>query len=80
MLVGKIVQHYQNHPSITEIKKHVNSTQDFFCGSMDSDMTLKLLKSINPNEATGEDRIPPKLIKWSAALIHRLLQMLSTAA
>lgn len=73
MAVDKIVQHYQNHPSIIEIKKHVNSTQDFSFESIDSDMTLKLLKSINLNKATGEDRIPPKLIKLSAMLIHRPL-------
>ena len=67
--VFDIKNKYKDHPSITKIKElGINKTFFEFPEATTED-TNKIIRKLNPNKATGPDRIPIKVIKASANII-----------
>ena len=73
--IDAIIDNYKNHPSIVNIKEHINSIN-----LSPLNMTLlspfeveKLLRTINVKKATGIDKIPPKLVNLSAEILSKPL-------
>ena len=48
----KVTRKYENHPSITEIKSSVETTQLFDFNSVSSDDISKIINSMDPNKKT----------------------------
>ena len=64
-----IIENYQNHPNTIKIKEIVKEKPIFNFPEATTEDINKVIKSLNPNKATGPDHIPLKIIK-------NLLQML----
>ena len=64
-----MINKYKDHPSITKIKElGINKTSFEFPEATTEDIN-KIIRKLNPNKATGPDRIPIKVIKTSANII-----------
>ena len=67
--IPEIVENYWNHPSIIKIKEIVKEKLSFDFPEATAEDINKIIKSLNPNKATGPDRIPLKIIKTAANVI-----------
>ena len=67
--IREIIENYQNHPSIIKIKEIVKEKPIFdFPEATTEDINI-IIKSLNPNKATGPDHIPLKISKTAANVI-----------
>ena len=76
VVISEIVQHYSNHSSILKIKEsfeNSHTVEQFQFDSVTTSEIYKLLKNINFKNATGTDKIPPKLVKISAEVLSQPL-------
>ena len=65
--VKNIIEEYENHPSIINIWNQTNlNVNTFDFPHAIAEEINKIIEDINPKEATGPDKIPPKIIKLSA--------------
>ena len=67
--VKQIIQKFENHHSIVEIKENINIVENFTIKEATVSDINTLLKSVNKKKATGPDNIPPKLVKLSVNVI-----------
>ena len=74
--ISKIKDTYVKHPSIIEIKKATKNETAFSFKEAAEEEILKLLKYINVKKSTGEDKLPPKLVKWAASDIYKSLTLI----
>ena len=65
--VEKILKHYENHPSIIEIKKLAKTNQSFTFPKTKTKY-IKIINSLNRKKATGTDEIPIKAIKTASKI------------
>ena len=79
-IILNIVKKYEKHQSILEINKKIlnneESSQLFTFKETSQNEVLKLFKELNINTSTGEDKIPPKLVKLAS---QYLVQPLTNA-
>ena len=54
------------HSSIQSIINHSNNVEDIGFHHLDAVNVEKVLQQLNPNKATGWDKIPPKFLKIGA--------------
>ena len=67
--VHKIIQHYQNHPSIIRIKNNVTTSKPFgFPEPIVKDIN-SIIKSLDPKKAIGPDGIPIKILRHASNTI-----------
>ena len=66
--IREVIENYRNHPSIIKIKEIIKEKSIFDFPEATTENINIIIKSLNPNKATGPDHIPLKVIK--------LLQML----
>ena len=59
-----------NHPSIIEIKKATKNESPFSFKEVEEEEIFKLLKDINVKKSTGEDKLPPRLVKCASSYIY----------
>ena len=63
--IHDIINKYEEHPSIVEIKKH--ATSDTFCfKEISENEVMKLFGEVKSNTSTGYDKISPKLFKLAS--------------
>ena len=67
--IREIIENYRNHPSIIKIKEIVEEKPIFDFAEATTEDINTIIKSLNPNKATGPDRIPLKIIKTAANVI-----------
>ena len=67
--IREIVENYRNHPSIIKIKEIVTEKPIFDFPEATTEDINKIIKSLNPNKATGPDRIPLQIIKTAANFV-----------
>jgi len=72
--VLEIVQKYKDHPSILKIKELNIDMNSFDFPEATTEDINKIIKKLNPNKATGPDRIPLKITIASANIIDSHLQ------
>ena len=65
----EITENCRNHPSIIKIKEIVKEKIIFDLPEATTEGVNKIIKSLNPNKATGPHRIPLKIIKVAANVI-----------
>ena len=58
-----------DHPSLIEIKKQNDCTNNFVFEKVTTDKVKKIINNINIKKATGADGIPAKIIKCSKSII-----------
>ena len=63
--IDKNIKHYENHPSISKIKNSQNKNKTFEFPEAKVEDINKIIKSLNPQKATGPDGIPIKVIMSS---------------
>ena len=64
LTVAKIIKHYKNHPSIETISKICNKKKENFdIHTATAEEINKIIKELHSKNATGLDKIPPKLYK-----------------
>ena len=64
--IREIIESYPNHPSIIKIKEIAKEKPIFDFPEATSKDINKIIKSLNPNKATGPDRMSLKIIKNAA--------------
>ena len=70
--IHDIINKYEKHSSIVEIKKH--ATSDTFCfKEVSENEVMKLFGDVRSNTSTGEDKIPPKLFKLASQYLSKPL-------
>ena len=68
--VEPIIKKYENHSSIiNRNNKVVKSEIRYNILLATAEQINKIIKKLNPNKATGPDKIPPKIVILSANLI-----------
>ena len=67
--IREIIENYRNHPSIIKIKEIVEEKPIFDFAEATTEDINTIIKSLNPNKATGPDRIPLKIIKTATNVI-----------
>ena len=65
----EIIENYRNHPSISKIKEIVIEKPIFDFPEATTEDLNKIIKSLNPNKATGPYHISLKIIKTVANII-----------
>ena len=70
--VSMCVNHFDKHPTIVDINNNMNATA-FSCRCTTAATVEKILRGLNVKKATGQDRIPPKLVKPAAAPLNHHL-------
>ena len=65
-IICKIINTYKEHPSVKEIVNTFNIETKFKFECVQPDYINGLLSKINPNKSTGDDCIPPKIVKIAA--------------
>ena len=72
-----IIDRYESHPSILQIKEQMNdiNTNFEFQQATEAEIT-SYLTSLNPNKPPGYDKIPPKLVKFSSDILSKPLTMI----
>ena len=76
MVINEIEQHYSNHPSILQTWENFDNSQtveQFQFNSVTTPKISELFKNIDDKNATGTDKIPPKLVKISAEVLSQPL-------
>ena len=66
----EIIENYRNHPSIIKVKEIVKEKPICDFPKATAEDINEIIKSLNPNKATGPDQIPLKIIKTTANVIH----------
>ena len=66
MPVDQIIEHYNDHPSIKEIRGKVDTTQQFDFTVVSPTSVFHKLKQLQTNKACGYDNIPAKFLKLGA--------------
>ena len=59
--VKSIIDKYQNHSSILNIKNNIKTDKTFDIPHATTEQINKIIKNLNPKKATGPDKIPPKI-------------------
>ena len=67
--VEKIIQCYDDHPSIKQIKENISHLDQFEFKTVNQSDVLKKMKHIKTKKAPGYDNIPPKLVKMGANVL-----------
>ena len=67
--VQKIIQHYQNHPSIIRIKNNFKTSKPFDFPEPTVKDINSIIKSLDPKKATGPDGIPIKILSHASNTI-----------
>ena len=67
--VEKIIQHYQNHPSIKTIKNNYINQKPFDFPEPTVKDINSIIKSLDPKKATGPDGIPIKILRHASNII-----------
>ena len=67
--VQKIIQHYQNHPSIIRIKNNFTTSKPFDFQEPTVKDINSIIKSLDPKKATGPDGIPIKILRHASNTI-----------
>ena len=67
--VLEIINKYKDHPSILKIKELNITTNSFDFPEATPEAINKIIKKLNPNKATGPDKIPLKILIASANII-----------
>ena len=67
--VQKIIQHYQNHPSIIRIKNNFTTSKPFDFPEPTVKDINSIIKSLDPKKATGPDGIPIKILRHASNTI-----------
>ena len=65
-ITSSILKKYENHPSVVKIKKNKSENSNFRFQEIDEDEIKNLFHKINIKKSTGEDQIPPKLVKLAS--------------
>ena len=71
-LLEEIISTYKEHPSIKSIKEQVKGT-GFSMPTANEEDIYKILVSLNPKQAAGNDLIPPKVVVKSAEILSKPL-------
>ena len=69
LIIAKVVTHYKYHPSIETINKICTKKENFDIPTATTEETNKIIKELDPKQATGLDKIPPKIVKMFANVI-----------
>ena len=69
LTVAKIIKHYKNHPIIETINNIYTKKENFDIPIATTEEINKIIKELDPEKATGLDKIPPKIVKMSANVI-----------
>ena len=69
LTVKEIISVYSNHLSIQKIKSVFNTDTKFELPKPTASDINKIIKSLDPNKATGQDGIPAKFVQMSANVI-----------
>ena len=69
LTVKENISVYSNHPSIQKIKSVFNTDSKFDLPKPTASDINKIIKSLDPNKATGPDGIPAKFVQMSANVI-----------
>ena len=67
--VNKILEHYENHPSVSKINRNQNESLNFDFPTAEVKDINKIIQSLNPRKATGPDGIPVKILKIARNVI-----------
>ena len=67
--IKKIINLYENHPSICAIKENFKNNSVFEISKATVGDVNHIIRSLNPKKATGPDLIPPKIVKMTANII-----------
>ena len=68
----EIISSYKDHPSIKSIKEQLKGT-GFSMPTANEDNIYKILATLNPKKAPGNDLIPPKVVARSAGILCKPL-------
>ena len=69
LITKRIIGKYKNHTSIKAIQDTFPLKKEFKIEQAKVEQINKILRNINSREATGPDKIPPKIVKMSANII-----------
>jgi hypothetical protein len=69
-----VVYDPSTHPSIVEIKNHVDIDNNFGFQNITAERVEKIINTINIEKATGADNIPAKVVKQCKVPFHILLK------
>ena len=72
-IITDILRKYENHPSIVEIKNNKNATNSFQFHEINENEIKSLFRKIDIKKSTGEDQIPPKLVKLASEYLVKLM-------
>ena len=64
-IISEILLKYKDHPSIIEIKNNKINDEIFCFHEVEQNEVKDIFHAIDSKKSTGEDQIPPKLIKLS---------------
>ena len=74
--IDKIIEHYNQHPSVVQIRKHVPHDKIFSFEKATESQIETEIKELNSNKAPGADGIPANILKESIGVIkHPLMQL-----
>eukprot|EP00112_Aurelia_sp_Birch-Aquarium-sp1_P009132 Seg2026.1 transcript_id=Seg2026.1/GoldUCD/mRNA.D3Y31 product="hypothetical protein" protein_id=Seg2026.1/GoldUCD/D3Y31 len=59
--IAKIIEYYNDHPSILKIKEHCEETASFNFKSINATVIKDEIASLKSNKTTGADNIPAKI-------------------
>ena len=62
-IVQEIIEGFKNHPSIIKLRNQSAVFDKFSFEKVNEEEITKFLKNIDTGKSTGEDNIPPKLVK-----------------
>ena len=67
--VKSIIKKYENHSSIINMNNKVAKSENRYNITLTTaGQIIKIIKKLNPNKATGLDKIPPKIVILSAKI------------
>ena len=67
LLQSLIIAKYESHSSIVNIKNSTTNKEHLDIPAAITDVTI--IEELNPKNATGPDKIPPKMVKLPANII-----------
>ena len=79
-IISDIITKYKNHPSITKIRSNKTDNELFHFHEVQEKEIKSIFQGINPKKSTGEELIPPKLVKiTSNALIKPVTDAINSS-
>ena len=75
LLFQKLKTPMQKHPNIIETKVAQNETT-FSFNEIAEEEILTLLRNVDVKKPTGEDKLPPKLVKCAACYVYKSLTLI----